>query len=162
MQLTKLAPVLLFSASACTVSPPEPTKAFSEGEGAELERVQWARYVACGERSDAVGGHFEQEAKTSRIVVSGWQSHYNRQTHRCYVLIERFDTQGKGSADAPISYAELFDAFERRRIASFTSHRLSELGEGMWCSRTSEDDKRETSSASCEDVKKFVDELMRD
>lgn len=119
----------------------------------------WERQRVCGERADRMAESMRQEINSQSTQMGLWQSHYNRSTERCYVLIDQYNL---APGAVPYTRHTLWDAFERRPIARFADEAVWDEPRGAWCNQTSEDDKRETTSATCKEVAAYVARLMRE
>jgi hypothetical protein len=96
---------------------------------------------------------------TGPTHVSDWTTHYNVTYRRCYVLVGFFNLNAATDRGSPLSFQQVYDAFERRDLAQFTSQRLDVDGQKVWCQQTDEQTGDRT-SPPCEAVAKYVAQLM--
>lgn len=143
--LAVLAGTLLLSVAACD----SPSETVSQSSN-------WERSVQCADR----GERFAKELKSDAGVfqVNGWTTHYNPTYERCYLLVDYYNPQ-RATNEIPTFHQRLYDAIQRREVAQFTSDRLSDQMQDVWCRQTNERSK-ETTSPPCDAVGKYVAELM--
>jgi hypothetical protein len=121
----------------------------------------WDRTRQCADRGDAYARELRDEAGTAPIQVSDWTTHYNATHGRCYVLVGFFNRNASlADPRRPLSVQRLYDAFERRDVAAFTSQQLDAAGEDVWCRQTDETT-GESSSPPCKTVGTYIAQLMR-
>lgn len=157
--------LLVMIASACGGAPAkvdanDPLGLFTDSPPTSTDA--WDRTRQCAERGDSLAREMAADAGNAPAAmtqVSDWTTHYNKRFGRCYVLVGFFNSNATSTNLLPMSFQRVFDAYERRSVAQFTSQRLEEAGEDIWCRQTDEDT-RETSSPPCEDVGKYVHHLM--
>lgn len=119
----------------------------------------WSRQLECSERADRFAESIRSDTNNDTTRMGLWRSHYNSALGRCYIVVDQYTT---ASIHRPYLSHTLYDALERRPIAQFAPESVWDNPPGVWCQQTSEDAKREISSAKCKDVADYVSRLMKE
>ena len=115
----------------------------------------WERMRQCATRADqltAAAGLVEGQ-RNGDVVTLGWINHYSPKFEHCYVLVSYLNKGGKAAPPGiPISYHELWDAFERRLLSTCAG---PDFGSSAYCSL---DGQKGFDCAACQ---QFIDDRMK-
>ncbi|MGD1097011.1 MAG: hypothetical protein ABSB35_34105 [Bryobacteraceae bacterium] len=115
----------------------------------------WDRMMQCATRADqwtaAVG--LVEGKRQGNVEILGWENHYSPKYERCYLLVSYLNKGGKAEPPGdPISYKELWDAFERKLLATCTG---PQFGTSGFCSIEGE------KGFDCATCQQFIDDRMK-
>ena len=113
----------------------------------------WNRMMQCATRADqwtASIGLAEGQRK-GNVETLGWENHYSPKYERCYLLVSYVSRGGKAEPPGDtISYKELWDAFERKLLATCAA----QIGASGFCSIEGQ------KSFDCAACRQFIDDRM--
>jgi hypothetical protein len=126
-----------------------------EVAGTSPTDTNWDRMTQCATRVDqwtASVGLVEGQ-RQGNVVTLGRENHYSPKYGRCYLLVSYLHKGGKAAPPGePLNYNELWDAFERKLLATCAG---TQFGTSGFCSIEGE------GVFECAACKQFIDDRMK-
>ena len=94
----------------------------------------WQRMKECAEQTerDAKRGGWVEGQRNGNVTTTGWRNHYSPKYGRCYVVVSYMNHAAETNHALPLSYYELYDAFEARLLSTCIDAATFETN--MFCS----------------------------
>ena len=124
-----------------TISPARATDVRPKGE-------DYQRMKDCAEQTDRIAKRsgWVEGRRTGDTTIFGWTNHYSPKYGRCYILVNHLNHPTKDLKGFPLTYDELFDAFEGRLLSTCTDAKTSEAS---WFCSIQDDDRLPGDCRAC-------------